>query len=56
MRDLNIELAEIVMREPVTFEATVKHSNMHLLDYLDVPKGIPVGKRFRCVEIVEEAK
>jgi|GWRWMinimDraft_13_1066021.scaffolds.fasta_scaffold06497_4 hypothetical protein len=50
---LGIKPLRKVNPKPIEFEATVKHSNMHLLDYLDVPKGIPLGKKFRCVQIME---
>ena len=50
-----IQPLKLIERVPVSFTDTVKHSNMHILNYLDVPAGIPVGMKFRCVQITEEA-
>jgi hypothetical protein len=51
----NIQPLRLVPREPVTFEASVVVGTFHGDDVtmLLAPK-MPLGKRFRCVEIVEE--
>jgi hypothetical protein len=51
--DLGIQPLRLVPKEPVTFEGMVK-SGLGGARYLIVPGSEPVGKRFRCVEIVEE--
>ncbi len=52
---LGIQPLRLVPKEPVTFEASVVVGTFHGDDVtmLLAPK-MPLGKRFRCVEIVEE--
>ena len=42
-------------REPIEFEAIVKQ-DMPFAYLSNVPDGIPLGTKFRCVEILEEKK
>ena len=43
-------------REPIEFEAIVKASMASYFFLGNVPEGVPLGKKFRCVEILEEGK
>jgi len=47
---LGIQPLRLVQKEPVTFEACVDRRG-----WIPAPKEAEPGKRFRCVEIVEEA-
>jgi hypothetical protein len=51
-QDHNIQPLRLVPKEPVTFEA-ISYRSMTENPYILAPVGVPVGKRFRCVEIVE---
>jgi hypothetical protein len=53
--DLGIQPLRLVPKEPVTFEATcVVDSGVRGETIINAPSHC-IGKRFRCVEIVEEA-
>jgi len=40
--------------KPIEFEGIVKESKLSFLFLGNVPEGIPLGKKFRCVEILED--
>jgi hypothetical protein len=42
-------------REPIEFEAVVQQ-DMPFAYLSNVPDGIPLGTKFKCVEILEEEK
>jgi len=41
-------------REPIVFEAIVKGDRLPFSFLGNVPEGIPLGTKFKCVEILEE--
>ena len=43
-------------REPIEFEAIVKASMASYFFLGNVPEGVPLGTKFKCVEILEEGK
>ena len=43
-------------RKPIEFEAIVKQSRLSFLFLDNVPEGVPLGTKFKCVEILEEKK
>ena len=43
-----------VKPKPIEFEGIVKQSRLSFLFLDNVPEGVPLGTRFRCVEILEE--
>ena len=43
-------------REPIEFEGIVKQSRLSFLFLDNVPDGIPLGTRFKCVQILEDEK
>ena len=43
-------------REPIEFEAIVKASMASYFFLGNVPEGVPLGTKFKCVEILEEKK
>ena len=43
-------------REPIEFEAIVKASMASYFFLGNVPEGVPLGTKFKCVEILEEEK
>lgn len=46
-----------VKPKPIEFEAVVRRlSDMTFLYLGNVPEGVPLGKKFKCVEILEEEK
>ena len=51
---LGIKPLRKVKREPIEFEGIVKESKLSFLFLGNVPEGIPLGKKFRCVEILED--
>jgi hypothetical protein len=51
--DYGIIPLRLVPKEPVTFDRDVL-PGFGGTRYIGVPADVPVGKRFRCVEIVEE--
>ena len=52
---LGIKPMKEIKREPIEFEAIVKQ-DMPFAYLSNVPDGIPLGTKFRCVEILEEKK
>ena len=52
---LGIKLWKEIKPEPIEFEAIVKQ-DMPFAYLSNVPDGIPLGTRFKCVEILEEKK
>jgi hypothetical protein len=40
--------------KPIEFEGIVKESKLSFLFLGNVPEGIPLGKKFRCIEILED--
>ena len=52
--DLGIQPLRLVPNEPVTFEGVVESVATRHRGYIVVPNKEWIGKRFRCVEIVEE--
>ena len=56
MQELNqIQPLRLVPNEPVTFEGVVESVATRHRGYIVVPNKECIGKRFRCVEIMEEA-
>jgi hypothetical protein len=51
---LGIKCLRKVKPTPIEFEGIVKESKLSFLFLGNVPEGIPLGKKFRCVEILEE--
>jgi hypothetical protein len=51
---LGIRCLRKVKPTPIEFEGIVKESKLSFLFLGNVPEGIPLGKKFRCVEILEE--
>ncbi len=40
--------------KPIEFEGVVKESKLSFLFLGNVPEGIPLGIKFRCIEILED--
>jgi hypothetical protein len=51
---LGIKCLRKVKREPIEFEGIVKESKLSFLFLGNVPEGIPLGTRFRCIQIMED--
>ena len=51
---LGIKPLKEIKQEPIEFEAIVKQSRLSFLFLDNVPEGVPLGTKFRCVEIVKE--
>ena len=41
-------------RQPIEFEGIVKQSRLSFLCLDNVPEGVPLGTKFKCVQILEE--
>ena len=51
---LAIKPMKKIKREPIEFEAIVKGDRLPFSFLGNVPEGIPLGTKFKCVEILEE--
>jgi hypothetical protein len=52
---LGIKPLKEIKPEPIEFEAIVQQ-DMPFAYLSNIPEGVPLGTRFRCVEIVEDRK
>ena len=53
---LGIKPLREAKREPIEFEAVVKQERLPFSYLGNVPDGIPLGTKFKCVQILEEKK
>ena len=53
---LGIKPMKEIKQEPIEFEGIVKQSRLSFLFLDNVPDGIPLGTRFKCVQILEDEK